>query len=280
MSALAQRLRLAGSWYSERAIPATTAVLAGSAVALFVFAFLTGGVDPGSSIGLGLGIAAAVALAAVMLYSVRRALVSVRRLGRTQTYLQMHIWGGALFLLLFFLHTAFRIPSGWFTGVLWITSLWVVGTGGLGLLLQRWVPRVLRPSASFEVHLRRIPELVGELRGRAEAAVADAEPRVRAFYEEEMAADFARPRYTAVALFGEPGALQSRSRDIALLRRTLDPEDAAALDQLREIQGTKQEMDVHYTLQTFLRGWLYLHLPFAVMLLGLVVLHIFFTTWF
>lgn len=254
-------------------------LVAVAAVVLYAGASVAGNVDSGSSIGIGFGIGAVGALVLVMAYSIRRALPAVRGLGRTRGYLQMHVWGGSLFLLLMLLHSNLRLPAGVLTVVLWWTAIWVVLTGVLGTLLQRWIPKVLAPTASFEVHLRRIPELVAELRRRAEEA-AGADPRIRAFYERQLAQDLAAPRMVGVALFASGGATRSEGRATDVLRGTLPADATTALDELRRIHTAKREMDVHYTLQRLLRGWLYLHVPFAVILLGLVALHVFFTTYF
>lgn len=256
-----------------------TAALAVIAAGLYLATSVLGGVDPGSGVGYGFGVAAAVALLATMLYSVRRGLTRVRSLGPTRVYLQLHLWAGGLFALLVLFHTDFRLPAGTFTTLLWATAAWSVATGVAGIALQRSVPTLLRRATTFEVHLRRIPGLVDELRERAEAAVADAEPRVKRFYEREVAPELSAPRMVVFDLLGGSGTLASPGT-VKTLRRTLSDEAAAVVDELREIRSAKREMDVHFTLQKVLRGWLYLHLPAAVLLLGLVALHVFFVTYF
>jgi hypothetical protein len=268
------RRRLAG-----RSIPVATVLLGGLAVVLYAWALLRGTFRPGSTAGLTFGISAAVMLLVVMIYSIRRGMTAVRRLGPTQVYLQVHIWGGLLFLLLLLLHTGFGLPSGVLATTLWVVSLWVVLSGLAGLALQRSIPRVLVPAASFEIHLRRIPELVGELRGRAEAVAARGGPRVAAFYERQWAGDMAEPRMVTTQLFRVRNHAPNEG-PVAILRRTLPEDGVATLDELQALHETKWEMDVHYTLQRILRGWLYLHLPVSIALLGLVALHIFFILYF
>ena len=233
-----------------------------------------------SPLGMAFGIAAALALVVVMLYSVRRSMPAVRRFGPTQRYLQIHLWGGAAFLVLFLLHSGFGIPSGLLAFLLWALSVWVVLTGAAGLGLQRLVPRVLEPASSFEVHLDRVPQLVEQLRTKADAAAARAEARVRAYYERELAPALAAPRMVTAVFSRTPGVPRRGTRELELLRSTLTAEEAAVLDELRALHATKHELDVHYTVQRILRGWLYLHLPVAVALLGLVALHIFFIIYF
>lgn len=229
-----------------------------------------------SLIGWLLGIAAALALVAVMLYSARRSMPANRKFGPTRKYLQLHLWGGLAFLILFLLHTGFRLPNGLLAFALWSTSMWVVITGAIGVLLQKMVPKILEPTSSFEVHLQRIPDFVKQLRERAEATAAAADPRVRTWYEQRMAPAMAAPQMTATVLRNP----RRGSGDVDILRRTLAPEGLTSLETLRELHATKHEMDVHYTLQRILRGWLYLHLPVAIALLVLVVAHVFFVIYF
>ncbi|MGD2067368.1 MAG: hypothetical protein PVI57_01685 [Gemmatimonadota bacterium] len=239
-----------------------------------------GGFEAGSWVGMALGFGAAGALLAVMAYSVRRSMPSVRALGKTRPYLRLHLWAGGLFAVLFLAHTGFRAPSGLLMDVLWIVSLWVVITGVVGMLLQRWIPRVLDDTSSLEVHLHRIPELVEGLRERAETTARGAGPAVRAFYEREMSEEMERVRTALRVRPGRTVAQTFRSSEYEIVRGTLDAEGAAALDALRELHRAKVDLDQHHTLQVLLRTWLFLHLPAGVLLLALVALHVFFVFYF
>ena len=103
-------------------------------------------IEPSSTIGMAFGIAAAVSLVVVMLYSARRSMPAVRQLGPSRAYLQIHLWGGGLFFVLLVLHTDGRLPTAGLTVVLWISSMWVVATGAVGLVLQRTVPTLLQTT--------------------------------------------------------------------------------------------------------------------------------------
>lgn len=263
-----------------RWIPAVAAVAGAGAAAAYAWWTFRDVMTPGSPYGVGFGIAAAVVLLAVMAYSVRRAMASVRALGPTRPYLDVHVYGGFLFLLLFLFHTDLGLPGGVLNGLLWLVTLWVVGTGALGLLLQRKIPGILDDSASLEVHSQRIPELADELRRRAEEAAEGGGSRVTAFYERELAREMASVR---TALSFRPGRTVTqafRSSELDVLRRTLGPDGEAALDELEELYRMKTELDIHHTLQGVLGIWLYLHLPTAVVLIGLVGLHVFFVLYF
>jgi hypothetical protein len=195
-------------------------------------------------------------------------------------YYGVHVWGGLLFAFLFLLHTGFQLPHGALSSALWILSVWVVVTGAVGWFLQWLVPKVLTPSASFEINIHRVPELIDELRMQAEALVAKADPRIRGYYDQQIAPDLAGPRFAASSLLGNAPGSRRGTGALDILRRTLAPDANATLESLTALHATKREIDMQYTMQRVLRGWLVLHLPVAIALIGLVVLHVFFIAYF
>lgn len=263
----------------DRPIPLVFALLGLLSTLAFVW-FARDGFHPASSAGIGFGIAAAVLLVAVMVYSGRRALPSVRALGPTRPYLEVHIYGGLLFLLLVLLHTGFGLPSGALTTTLWVVSLWVVLSGLLGRGLQVWIPRLLDAETALEVHVKRIPELVEEVRTRAEEAAREAGPRVELFYARELAPEMAAPRSDVGVLVARGRAQRQRAADFAHLERIVEPEAVPAVEELQQMHKTKLDLDLHNTVQRALRIWLYLHLPVGIVLLALFVLHVFFILYF
>ena len=257
-----------------RHVVAITSVV-GSVFALgFIVATFTGDARPSSAFGLAAGIAAAVALAAVMLYSARRSRPHVRKYGPAARYLELHLWGGGLFALLLLVHTAFALPHSLIGWVLWLPAVWVVVTGFIGTALQRLLPRFLAANETFEVNLQRAPELVDQLRSRADALAKAADPRIRAWYLQQMAPGLTQLGRSIASLLRNPRGVPGASGASEILRKTLQPDGVAALDALREIQATKHEIDAHVGVQRILRGWLVLHLPVAITLLAMVVLHI------
>jgi len=246
---------------------------------VYLFAVFQGRSGARSTIGTGFGGAAVSALLVVMIYSVRRSLPSVRALGRTRHYLDLHLYAGVLFLLFFAFHIDFSMPAGWLTGTLWLVTVWVIVTGALGTGLQRWIPKVLDDTSTIEVPFQRIPTLVEEIRIRCEQ-VAATDPRVQAFYEREMAGEMARIRSAIAVQPGRTVAQTFRSDEIQTFRSTLDAKGEDALASLQKMHATKLDLDRHFALQSLLRGWLYLHLPVAVVLIGLVAVHVFMVLYF
>lgn len=254
---------------------------AAGVVSVVAFAWLArSGLEPGSSAGVGFGVAAAALLLVVMLYSVRRSVPGVRSLGPARPYLEAHLYGGLLFLLLVLMHTGFGLPSGALNVTLWLVAIWVVASGLVGLALQAWLPRLLEAETSLEAHLERIPELVEEVRGRADQAARDAGRRVESFYDRELAPEMAAPPPGPGVLLARGRSLRRRAREFTHLERMVEPEAVPALEELRRLHRTKLDLDLHHTLQRTLRVWLYLHLPLGIVLLALFGLHLFFILYF
>ncbi len=256
------------------------AIVATLCLAVYSVGAMYGQTTAGSTLGMSYGVAAAIAGVAVVAYGGRRRAQRIRSLGRTWYYLEIHVYGGVLFLLLVFMHTAFRVPSGILTWVLWAASLWMTATGLFGLVLQKWIPTLLASGLSTEVHLDRIPELIVEMRLRAEALLESAAEPVRALYRREVAPVMAGPQPRWIYYVDATGGFRSRARPFERIRGLLPDADRAALDEILELYRTKLEMDAHFTLQRTLRLWLFLHVPAAVLMFGLLALHVFFVLYY
>lgn len=242
-----------------------------------------GGLRPGSNLGVALGIAATALLLATALYGLRRramGLATRLHLGRAQTWLRLHVYGGGVFLLLMLMHSGFHLPSGTLSWSLWLLSLWLVLSGLGGLLLQTWLPRVLSSGLRTEVNYERIPELVGELGRRAEEVAAACGEPVRIFYGRTLAPALSAPHWDVAFLLGITAASRARLEALHSLHSLSPAEDRPRIEELADVYRTKVEVDVHYTLQRVLRGWLYAHVPPALLLLALVALHIFTVTYY
>ena len=56
----------------------------------------------------------------------------------------------------------------------------------------------------------------------------------------------------------------------------LGGEDRGKLDRLEAMFRSKLELDAHYSLQRALRWWLLAHVPFTLVLVFLVIVHVWF----
>ncbi len=252
----------------------TTVFFVVSYAAIWIFDEVT----PGNFWGLTFGIIATVLFVAVALYGIRRRTMktsSKLKLGNSNTWLQIHLYGGTLFLLLMFLHTAFRLPQSAFNWWLWFLSVWVVVSGLVGVLLQKVIPQLLSSALTIEIRTDRIDELVNELRGQAEAEVAHSPAAIRDYYQRTIAADMAKPILRPAFFKDITGGIQTKVRQMDYLKQFLADDDQKRLDNLEMIYRCKLECDAHYTLQKPLRLWLMAHLPVSIVLFTLVLMHLF-----
>lgn len=230
-------------------------------------------VNPGNWWGLTYGWTATVLMFGAGLYGVRRRMLN-RDLGNSKVWVEFHLYGGTLAAILVVLHTGFSLPHGLFNWLLWILTAWVTLSGLLGVALQRWIPRILASGLSVEAVYERIPELVAELRERAEKRAATCTAPIRDFYQANVAPALAGPQPRLIYYLDVTGGIQSRIQHFAFLRRVLSDEEKNALDDLQLLYKTKLELDAHYSLQRALRWWLYTHVPLSMVLLMMIVLHI------
>ncbi|MGH1362699.1 MAG: hypothetical protein ACRBF0_04025 [Calditrichia bacterium] len=220
------------------------------------------------------GSIAACLLVAAMLYGIRQRRVKLNW-GRSNTWLQLHIYGGGLFLLLMLMHSGFKVPVGWITWLLWTLSFWMTVSGLLGVILQKWIPKLLSSGLNVEVIYERIPDLVLDIRSKSEELVGEAELPLQDFYRQHLAVAFSAPKNRFIYFLDITGGSQARLRQFDYLRALLSRDGRASLNTLESYYKTKLELDAHYTLQKALRWWLFLHAPLSLLLIVLLLLHLF-----
>ena len=246
-------------------------------VVLFAVNLALWEVHPGSTLGMAYGIAATAFLVGAALYGARRRgmrFASRRGLGRSRSWLYFHLYGGSLFLLLMLMHSGFALPVGALNWGLWLLSLWTAASGLGGLMLQRWIPRVLASGLSVEVNYDRIDEITTDIRERAEKLAASCDDSVQALFKKTVAPTLAAPERGLIFFLDPTGGIQARLAPFRYLEGRLPPEERAKLADLEKLFRAKLEVDAHYTLQRALRSWLYFHAPLSFLLLALVVIHI------
>ena len=223
---------------------------------------------------VGYGAAAATLLVGAVAYAGRRR-APRRGPGASYHWLQFHVYGGTLFLVLVVLHAGPRLPDAALGWGLWATGIWVVVTGLVGVFIQKWVPTALSSGLTTEVHYDRIPELVAHVRRKVEDLVGVADESVRSFYQTNLASALAGPETRLIYFVDITGGIQTRMRHLDHLQQFLGDADRRTVDELRTLLRTKLEMDAQYTLQKALRWWLYAHAPVALALMVLVAFHVF-----
>jgi len=250
----------------------------GVALLIYLLNIFFSEIHPGSVWGMGFGIAAAILMVGAAGFGLRRRMIKHTKnfgAGRAQSWVQFHVYAGSLALLLVLMHSGFRLPTGTLTWWLFILSLWVTLSGLLGVFLQKWIPKILTSGLSIEVVYERIPELIEEIRDRAETLVVLSTDPVKDFYRKNMAPALIGPQTKLIYYLDITGGVHSHVKQFEYLSKLLPSEEKERLTQLQSYYKTKLEVDAHYTLQKALRWWLYLHVPASLVLILLVGLHVY-----
>jgi len=247
-------------------------------VAAYVANLIFSEVNPGNVWGLTYGSIATILMVGAALYGLRRRTMKISTklgLGRAQSWVQYHIYGGTIFLLLVFMHSGFSLPSGPLNWLLWILSIWVTLSGIFGIILQKWIPKILASGLSVEIVYERIPELVEEMRANAEEVIKKCAEPLKDFYARNIQPALGTPKTRLIYYVDITGGIQTQLKQFEYLERVLSNEDKQKLQSLESIYKTKLELDAHYTLQKALRVWLYAHVPLSLILLVAVALHLY-----
>jgi hypothetical protein len=197
-------------------------------------------------------------------------------LGNSETWLQIHVYAGFFAVVLFLIHLNFRMPTGWFEGVLAWLYILVTASGIAGLVLSRVVPRRLTTRGG-EVIYEKIPGLRHKLRLQAEALALGVEARSPAladFYGERLALFFSGSKNFWRHLLESRRPLNGLLLQLEDLRRYLNEQERPKLEQLTQLVRQKDGLDYHYALQTALKLWLFVHLPLTYSLMIFSLVHI------
>src|SRR5687768_6756687 len=196
--------------------------------------------------------------------------------GKSEAWLQLHIYLGYFTVLLFAIHVNFRIPDGWFEGVLTILFAIVTISGCVGLFLTRVLPKRLTTRGG-EVIFERIPGLRTRLREEAEKLVfaeGIKSTTIAELYVRELSAFFAKPKYFWLHLVDSRAPLNAIVREIDEVRPFVAEQERPSLEKLAELVRRKDGLDYHFALQLALKIWLFVHLPITYALMIYSVVHL------
>lgn len=209
------------------------------------------------------------------IYNVRKKLPFLP-LGRSETWLQIHIYLGFFTTLLFLIHLEFHLPHGWFEITLaWLFVL-VSGSGFVGLFFSRTLPRRLATRGG-EVIFEKIPGLRHTLRAEAEKISLGPEARspvIAEFYVQRLAGFFAGPKNLWLHFVESRRPLNALLAQIDDLLRFANDADREKIQKLTALVRQKDGLDYHRSLQLALRLWLFVHIPLTYGLMIFTVLHI------
>jgi hypothetical protein len=180
--------------------------------------------------------------------------------------------------VLFTVHISYRVPSGWFQGILACLYVLVMLSGFFGLFVSRALPKRLAARGG-EVLFERIPAIRRDLRERAEALALKSISEVKSatiadFYARELRDFFERQKNIGRHLLEVSSPLNRLLSRIKDLNRYLNEQERAMLDQLVVLVRQKDGLDYHYALQLVLKAWLFVHIPLTYSLLVFTLVHV------
>jgi hypothetical protein len=234
--------------------------------------------SPKRGLGLAFGILAALVFVFEMCYPARRP--SAVPLFTAKNWVQAHVYLGVVALLAVVIHSGFTWPRGDFGWWLLVLSTWTTFTGLLGVWLQKWIPASLAEGLQIEALYERIPALIEQLVKEADGLVADASDVLDRFYRQEVRDQLARLAPSWGFLLDLRGGRERALEPFRLMAGFVDAQDKGKVEDLMSIYTEKLELDAQYSLQGILRKWLWLHVPAAGLLMGLLVIHVLTWVWY
>ena len=228
---------------------------------------------PGRWGGLTAGTLAALLFVVDSLYPFRRRW-NAWPFGTVQRWLQFHVYGGGIAALYVLMHVGFHLPNGLFGWWLFLLSFWVIASGMAGVYLQKQIPSVLANNLAVEAIYERIPELTTRLQAEADKLLTGAPDLLQRFYSSNTRASLAAVSPAWSYLVDFRAERERRMAPFKEVTTYLSDADRVKLGDLQAIVSEKFELDVQYSLQRMLKVWVPLHAVPAVVLMGLLVVHV------
>jgi hypothetical protein len=267
---------------------ATTLVLA---VATGLYTWYAAAAPHGPTGGSGPGLLFALAGSGLMVYA---GLLGLRKrvprwpIGSAQTWLRGHIWLGSLSVPLILFHAGF----GWGGPLeqwLWGVLAAIIVSGVYGLVVQQIVPRAMSARVPLETFADQVPHVCGTLQTLADEALEDARhiaaeangaasgsAALTAGCERlvELHAQTIQPYLGYPSARASPLSAPDRAEQwFADCRSQVPQQFQNAIDRLEECCQERRQLAVQERLHGWLHGWLHLHVPLALALLVLGVIH-------
>jgi len=214
---------------------------------------------------------------ALALFNLRKRLL-VLPLGSARAWMVGHGVLGAVSVPLYLQHAGGLWPNGFYEQALALCFYVVMLSGLVGWALERTLPRRL-VGVDREVIYERIPSKLAALRKRAEAMIMQGvretgSDTLGRYYSESLHWYFSRPRFLRSHLLGGEGGARWIDGHIHALRRYLNESELRILERVEKLALRKNQLDAHYALQGVLKLWLFVHVPAAVLLVGLACWHL------
>jgi hypothetical protein len=210
------------------------------------------------------------------LYNLRKKLPFLP-LGKSATWLQLHLYVGVASIGVFVLHVGLRLPTGVLETTLYTIYSLTVLSGFVGLYLTRTIPAQLA-RVGEEVLYERIPALHRSVQKQAgevvvQSVTASGATTLSDFYVARLYDFFCQRRNFAYFLRPTTALRRSLMGEMQNLRRYLCESELAACERLFGLIRRKDDLDFHAARQGLLKIWLFIHIGLTYGLVALAMLH-------
>jgi cytochrome b561 len=230
----------------------------------------------GSNFGLAYGIAGTALILLLAFFGIRKRWYR-SRFGTLEQWMQSHIYLGVLVMIVLLFHTGGRFNDKIAVATLVLVAI-VVASGIVGAILYVTVPRLLTEVES-NLTVNEIADQLNQLaRSMARIASGRSAPFQRIYDEllrQTQPGGLAGWRLIVSRLGRKP---QQDSGDWARLIGLVPREEQEELRQMLVVSRQRKELLLRLIYQqrykNVLEFWLYIHVPFTVVLLAFAVLHV------
>lgn len=221
---------------------------------------------PSGIFGHGLGIVGTLLiLIGVFGYIAKKKFRALARFGRLKYWLEFHIFLCTLGPVMILFHTAFKF--GGLVSVSFWSMVAVVASGVVGRFIYVQIPRSIEGR---ELSLQEIKSMKGNLEETLKQQYGLADSALQAILvstSEQTAGGFMG------AYFGTLGAL-GKIRKVLRANGLPGPDVQAALRLVRNEISLNQRLERLLTMQKLFKYWHVAHLPFALIMLIIMVIHV------
>ena len=213
---------------------------------------------------------------ALTAYNLRKRLTFLP-LGRSATWLQVHIFVGLLSIAVFGMHIGWRIPNGVLEVALAVVYLTVALSGIVGLWISRIFPRRLSDRGE-EVFFARIPRVLHRIQAAVEHEVLaclkeDDSTAVPEFYADQLRPFFERHHHFWKHMIKSRRDEQKLLRKMDAYTRYLNSNEKQTIESMKDYVKVKSDLDFHFAHQTVLKTWLFIHVPLSYALVVMAIFH-------
>lgn len=249
------------------------------------------GLTGGTSLGLWYGVFGSLLMIFAGLLSALRRVPAWWWIGSRRVWLKGHIWLSLLSVVFILCHSGFRW-GGWLERALWVVFGLTILTGIAGLLLQQFLPRLLRARFPSEAPYEQIPHRCLLLRLRADGLLRQvwdshtsvakesvvvsqmgegAKMQLQKLFYEQVWPFLSQQRPPRRATLSDPV-----KAEVAFSRLRALPGLADVKEQVLELEALCTERRLlaeQERLYHWLHSWLLVHIPLSAALLILGVAH-------